>query len=427
MKEILSKHYDILQEIASGIGNGTFFQLDLEDILLNLDTTERIWVLGAGKAAAAMAKEVEKYFGDRICDGIIIAPEADRELKYIQCFKGSHPYPDAHSVASSYELISLAKKIPAGDTVIFCLSGGASSLYCIPAGEIELEELQESYKLLLNAGVNIHQVNTVRKHLSLTAGGKTAEVLADCRLYSIIVSDVPGDNPQSIGSAPTIGDKTNFTDAHRILVDAGIWEKLPASVKHHFIKGMEEEPDAFVVPKWENHKVEVISGARTLANNIAGKLDELGYKIRIADDAYDEDIKKVSKQICSDGIAVLSRDQLIQKPAALIYFGESTVDVKGDGKGGRNQELALNVAISIEGQHNISLLSMGTDGMDGPTDAAGAIINSETALLARKMKLDPEEYLQNNNSYYFHQQMNNLIKTGPTGSNLMDIQVMLIE
>ena len=428
MKELLEKQNQILQDIAKGVSEGQFFNLDLQDLLSSVEVSDNVWVLGAGKASVAMAREAVKYFGDKVCDGIIIAPEASREFTDIQVFKGSHPYPDANSVASSMELLNLAKKIPEGDTVIFCLSGGASALYCIPAGKIEIEELQKTYKLLLNSGISIHQINTVRKHLSDTAGGKTAAALAKTDLFSIIISDVPGDDPQSIGSGPTVVDTSTFKEAFQVLKKAGIWDAVPHSVRIHITKGMEEESgNDHYLPKWKNHQVEVISGARTLAKNIGAKLAEDGYKVKVAEDAYDGDIKKVSKRICSDGISVLSRNQIVEKPAALLYFGESTVVVKGDGKGGRNQEMALNVAISIEGQHNISLLSMGTDGMDGPTDAAGAIVNSETALLARKMKLNPEEYLQDNNSYYFHQQMNNLLKTGPTGNNLMDLQVLLVE
>lgn len=430
MKEILVKQTEILDEIAAGVAAGSYFNLNISSLLSDLDTSKNIWVLGAGKASVAMAKEVENLFGDRISDGIIIAPQASKELKNIQVFEGSHPLPDFNSIAASYELLNLARKIPADDTVIFCLSGGASALFCIPSKGIEPDEMQQTYELLLNSGASIHQINVVRKHISDTSGGKLGAMLADANLFSVILSDVPGNDPQSIGSAPTVPDNSSYKDAFQTLKRFGLWNEVPQSVRIHLTRGMEGDIDENPHPNthnWAKHHIEIISGAESQAKNIGEKLAGLGYKIRVADSAYDDEIQKVAKRICSDAISVLSRDQIIEKPAALIYFGEGTLNVKGEGKGGRNQELALNVAISVEGQHHISLLSMGTDGMDGPTDAAGAIVNSETALLARKMKLNPEEYLQDNNSYYFHKQMNNHIKTGPTGNNLMDLQVLLVE
>ncbi|MEX2364843.1 MAG: MOFRL family protein, partial [Balneolaceae bacterium] len=255
------------------------------------------------------------------------------------------------------------------------------------------------------------------------------EVLSQHKLISVILSDVPGDDPQSIGSAPTIPDLSTYKEAFQILKRFSLWEKTPHSVRIHISKGMHgdmpENPQS-TEQVWTKHRVEVISGAKTLVQTISKALSEQGFNIKTADEAYDEELRKISKKMCSEAISVLSKNHSMTKPAALIYFGESTVEVKGDGKGGRNQELALNAAISIEGQHAISLLSLGTDGMDGPTDAAGAIINSETALLARKQKVNPEEYLQKNDSYHFHEKLNTLVKTGPTGNNLMDIQVILV-
>jgi hydroxypyruvate reductase/glycerate 2-kinase len=204
---------------------------------------------------------------------------------------------------------------------------------------------------------------------------------------------------------------------------------MPHSIRIHMSKGMHGDSSETPKPKeakWANHSVEVISGAKTLASNIGSYLDKKGYNVRVQEQAYDDDVKIISKKICSDAISILSKKFTIEEPAALIYFGESTVNVNGNGKGGRNQELALNAAISMEGQNPISLLSFATDGIDGPTDAAGAIINSQTTLSARKQKLEPEEFLQNNNSYHFHEEMETMLKTGPTGNNLMDLQVVLV-
>lgn len=404
--------------------------MDLHPYLDSLETSERIWLLGAGKASVEMVYQVEKYFGARIKDGIIISPNNSHKLNRVQVFSGTHPYPYQDSVSASYELSQLAKRIPAGDTVIFCISGGASSLLCIPENGIELDELRKTYKLLLNSGASIHEINTVRKHLSETAGGKLGRILDKTQLISIILSDVPGDSPDVIGSGPTVPDSSTFTEAFQVLQKYGLWDETPHSVRIHLSKGMHGDVPENPKPGknvCKNHQVKVISGAGILAQNAGNYLSEKGYNVMVDSEAYDMDVNRVAKKICSDAISVLSKRSELKEPAAFVYFGESTVQVKGDGKGGRNQELALNAAISIEGQHDISLLSFATDGVDGPTDAAGAIVNSETNLKARKQKLSPEDYLQNNDAYHFHEEMKTLIKTGPTGSNLMDLQIILVE
>ncbi|MEQ8524786.1 DUF4147 domain-containing protein [Gracilimonas sp.] len=430
MSEKSVKHRSTLQELVRKIVEGHFFDLNLSDIFSSLQIEGKVWVLGAGKASFEMAKQAEIFFGSEIADGMVIAPQSSRDLNTVQVFKGSHPYPDSDSVSSSYELWELAKQIPKEDTIIFLLSGGASSLFCIPAPGIEIDEYYKTCELLLNSGASIHEVNIVRKHLSETAGGRLGQLFCENRLISVILSDVPGDNPEFIGSGPTVPDSSTFKQAFQILKQYKLWEAIPHSVRIQISKGMHGDSPETPKPetsKWEKHDVEVISGAGILAENVGAYLNEEGFNVRVDESAYDSDVKEISKRICSDAISVLSRKSNIKKPAALIYYGESTVNVKGDGKGGRNQELALNAAVSIEGQHTISLLSFATDGVDGPTDASGAIIDSETTLKARKKKLEPENYLQRNDSYHFHKAMDTLLKTGPTGNNLMDLQVALVD
>ncbi len=429
MKDKLDKHQLMLEDVVAKITSGNFDNMPLESIFSSIEVSGKLWLLGAGKASVAMAKKAEQYFGDSIKDGIIIAPQKTDELTRVQVFKGTHPYPDEESVSASFELWDLAAKIPAEDTVLFCLSGGASSLFCIPAEGIELLEFREMYKLLLNSGASIHEINTVRKHLSTTAGGRLGKLLKHQKLISVLLSDVPGDNPEVIGSGPTVPDSSTFKEAFQILKRYRLWDQTPHAVRIYISKGMYEQSYETPKPKdceWENHAVHVISGAKLLATNVAQYLEQQGLNVQLEEKAYDMDVKQISKKICSEAVGVLSTKSKLKKPAALIYFGESTVHVVGDGKGGRNQQLALNAAISIEGQHAISLLSFATDGVDGPTDASGAIINSQTTLLARKKKLVPEDYVQNNDAYHFHEAMDTILRTGPTGNNLMDIQVVLI-
>ncbi|MGB0347876.1 MAG: MOFRL family protein, partial [Balneolaceae bacterium] len=229
---------------------------------------------------------------------------------------------------------------------------------------------------------------------------------------------------------PTVGDPTSFKDARSILKQFGLWERIPLSVQTHIQLGVEEvilenpKTDASV---FKNHEVRIINSAENLAQLVGNYLADNGFDTWIAPEAYSDNVRSISKEISAKAISVLSKNYPVNKPAALVFYGESYVDVKGKGKGGRNQELALACAISLEGQHNVSLISLGTDGIDGPTDAAGAIIDSFTTLKARKKKINPEEYLINNDSFHFHEEMGTLIKTGPTGNNLMDLQVLIVE
>lgn len=396
-----------------------------------IDDDEPVWVLAAGKASQKMVLNLEKNLGSRIQDGMLISNQSpDPEIRFVQQFKASHPYPDESCWSASLELLELAREIPAGETVVFCISGGASSLLCIPAGEIEVDELAETYKILLNSGAPIHHMNMIRKHLSAIKGGQLALALVHTKLITLAISDVPGDDSEVIGSGPTLPDSTTFEDVYRISKYHGIWDEYPLSVRTHLMDGLEGLiPDTPKPGEDEhpNHQVQMISTARLLAEQCASKLEEHGYLTHIDDNAYSEDSRKVSKKMCTEAISVLSKDKPVKKPAALLYYGESTVNVTGEGKGGRNQELALASAISIEGQHAISMMSLATDGVDGPTDAAGAIIDSKTTLNARKKGLDPEACLQNNDSYSFFKETGELIKTGPTGNNLMDLQIFLVE
>lgn len=421
MKDKLQKQHEILQRLATNLPN--FKKSGLAEV----EQPNEFYLLGAGKASVQIAQSLLES-GAHIIDGILIGVEKDR-VPGVQVFVGNHPYPDDDSVAASYELLSLARSIPTGETVVFCLSGGASALLCIPPYGVEVEEIQLLYKLLLNSGANIQQINTVRKHVCDLKGGKLAEELKHVRLITLIESDVPGDDISTIGSGPTVADPSTFKEAVAILNKFKIWDELPESIQRHLIFGEEgvipENPKAEQLSQLY-HKVHIISKSEGLAQNIGLSLAKEGYHVWVGEEAYSGDVKSISKRICSKAIAIVSNNDNMKMPAALVYHGESTVEVKGSGMGGRNQELALIAALSIEGQHPISVLSIGTDGIDGPTDASGAIINSFTTLDARKQKLDPEQFLQNNDSYNFHKKMNTHIKLGSTGINLMDLQVILI-
>ena len=374
-----------------------------------------------------MAKSLSKNYTDQLIDGLVLSQKVGVVSDNIQVFEGTHPTPDANTVAASYEILDFVKNIPPGDTLVFCISGGASSMFTIPPFGIEIEELQVLYEELLKSGASIQEMNIVRKHVCDVKGGKLASGLHHLNLISVIESDVPGDDLSTIGSGPTIPDPSTYIEAVQILKNVKIWAKIPVSIQEHLICGVEgyipENPELDEHP---SHTIKLIDSLDRLRTNISNLLKKEGYNVWINNESYSGTVQKVAKHICSKAISILSGNDKVKKPAALIYTGEATVKVSGKGKGGRNQELALMSALSFEGQHTISMLSIDTDGIDGSTDAAGALVNSNTTLLARKNKIDPEALLSDNNSYEFHKLANTHIKTGPTGINLMDLQVVLI-
>ncbi len=423
MKDKLLKQHDLLEAIGKNLKD--FQKQELPNLgIINEDC----YILGAGKGSVKLAESVLKQ-GVFCKDGILVGLESG-VYKGIQVFEGSHPFPDDNSVSASYELLDLARQIPKDSTVIFCLSGGASALLCIPPYGVEIDEIRILYKLLLNSGASIQQMNIVRKHVCDLKGGKLGEELSHVRLVTLVESDVPGDDVSTIGSGPTVPDPSTYTDAISVLKEFRIWDAVPTSLKQHLLFGEEgvipENPKPEDVHH-SNHTLQIVSKSIGLAETISKNLKDHGYDVWLAEKSYSGDVKSVSKQMCSKAITVLSGNDSLKKPAALIFHGESTVAVKGSGKGGRNQELALIAALSVEGQHYISMLSIGTDGIDGPTDSAGAIINSLTTLKARKKGISPESFLQQNNSYVFHDEMNTHLKIGATGINLMDLQVVLID
>jgi glycerate-2-kinase len=425
MKYKLAAQDKILQKIPDLL----FQDLHNSDLDLEIEPHTKLWVVAVGKSALKTAKILSEKYKHQIVDGLVVSQKKGFVSEQIQVFEGSHPIPDADTIAASYEVYDFVKNIPPTDTLVFCISGGASSMFTIPPFGIEIEDIQDLYDQLLRSGASIQEMNIVRKHVCDVKGGKLASGLHHLNLVSILESDVPGDDLSTIGSGPTIIDSSTYVEAVQILKNLDIWNDISVSIQEHLIGGVEgyipENPKP-KVNEHPSHSIKLIDGLEKLRSNISHKLKKEGYNIWIREGHYSGTIQKVAKEICGKAVSVLSGNGEVKKPAALIYNGESSVKVSGKGKGGRNQELALMAALSIEGQHAISILSMDTDGIDGPTDVAGAIINSNTTLLARKKKINPEKLLSDNNSYQFHEELGTHLKTEPTGINLMDLQVVLI-
>ena len=424
--------------------------LEIAGQKVELGEGQKVWITGVGKAAVTMAKAAGEILGSRLAEGLVIAPDQPEEkLLRIQVLKGSHPVPDKESLSSTYELLHFAKSIPDEAPVLCMLSGGASALLCMPDGRLEIEDVGTLHKMLLESGMDIHQMNTVRKVISRVKAGGLLRTLAHTQLFDLVISDVPGDNLSSIGSGPTTFEEKQFNEAFRLLKQYELWNRLPHQVRVYIARGM-HEPIDHTAPEPFRHHSEIISSAGMLAEKTAAELKKNGVDARVIHPAYNDSIENVEKKILQEMNSVLEGGQGFSQdsgenqngengqsgqndPAdenpekqALIFYGESSVNVSGSGKGGRNQELALRIAMHLNEAVPVSFASIGTDGVDGPTDSAGALVDETTIRSAESKQINPASYLSNNDSYSFFNKAGGHIKTGPTGNNLMDLQVLLI-
>ena len=386
----------------------------------DLRNYNRIIVIGAGKASTSMAYEMEKILDDTIIEGLVVTKyKFKSQLKRIQVFESSHPLPDKNGVESSKKIVEICKNAKVDDLIINLISGGASSLLPYPADNITLEDKIKITELLLRAGAAIQELNTVRKHISAIKGGHLAKYVYPATMINLIISDV-------IGSGLTVPDPTTFEDSWNVAIKYKLENKIPHSVKNYLRDGMEEKAPETPKPgdPLFNNVHNFIIGNNELAlSAIKTAAEDKGYHAKIISSRLEGEATVAGKFI-----AQIAKENSLseEKPVCLIFGGETTVTVKGDGKGGRNQELCLSTAIEIDGMENITFLSGGTDGIDGQTEAAGAICNGKTIERAKELGLDARKFLDNNNSYNFFNRVDDLIITGPTNTNVMDIQILLI-
>lgn len=383
-----------------------------------------VYVLGAGKAAARMAAGAESVLGSHIRDGLVIGPAAGGQagahitsLQRIQLLSGTHPRPDKTSLASTLELMQLARSIPEDALVLVLISGGASALMEAPAGDLELDDIRQTYDTLLRSGAVIQEMNTVRKQLSAIKGGRLLNMLKARQVISLIISDVPGDDPAFIASGPTTPDETTRQDALDIIKKHDIEDKLPASVLEFLGQADNEAADAFT----GEHHTCMAGTSRIFAEEAAVHARAKGYKVNVAQEAYTESAGEVARNMLK------SIPRIRTGKKAFIFHGESTVQVSGDGKGGRNQHLAMLLAEGLAGKKNVLALSAGTDGIDGNVPVAGAFADGSTVERAEGLGLDITAYKANFDSYHFFKSLDELIITGATGNNVMDFQLILCE
>jgi len=402
----------------------------------------RLLVTGFGKAACPMLKALEDSIGDIIDAGIVITKYGHYEKKSpehrtqntdskIKIYEAAHPVPDENGVRGTDELITMLRGADEHTLVMCLVSGGGSALLVSPYDGITLNEKQEITQLLLKAGAGINDLNCVRKHISKVKGGRLAEIAYPAKVISLILSDVIGDNLDVIASGPTSPDSATYNDALDVIRKYGLHDKVPRTIMDVLSQGaaglLPDTPKEgnVIFRKTEN----IIIGSNRIALDAARqKAEETGYDTEIISAGLTGEAREVAKWLAEKSRRRGGEEvQKGRRPSCLIAGGETTVTVKGNGLGGRNTEMALAFALEIDGVDGITFLSAGTDGTDGPTDAAGAIVNGETIRKARAAGLDPFEYLNNNDSYNFFKKADGLIITGPTGTNVMDLQIVLLD
>ena len=410
----------------------------------DLDKFEKIMVIGAGKAGASMAGAIEEILNSRISSGIVIVKyghvKAHNKIVHnslnanfpsvrIKIVEAAHPVPDENGVAGAEELLKAAEKADENTLVICLISGGGSALMTLPAEGITLKDKQKTTEILLGCGADIHEINTIRKHLSRIKGGFLAEAVYPATMICLVLSDVVGDDLETIASGPAVADPGTFGQCLEIIEDRGIKNRLPLSVLNHLKKGNEGIfPETLKKgnPVFENVFHTIIATNINALLNARKKADQLGYNSLILSSMIQGETIDAAFIHAAIAAQVLATGHPVKPPACILSGGETTVAIRGKGKGGRNQEFALAFAIRIKDMENIVILSAGTDGSDGPTDAAGAIADHTTVKRAADFGLIPEQFLRDNNSYVFFDKISDLFKTGPTNTNVMDIRVILI-
>ena len=398
-----------------------------------LEAGERgsIIALAVGKAARGMAEGAHRALGKRISQGIVLAPgdSAGQVPKGFEIFRGGHPLPDGDGVAAARALAEAARRAGPDDRLLVLISGGASALLTLPDGQVSLEDVREMTRLLLLSGAPIAEMNIVRKHLDQLKGGGLARIAMPARVRALILSDVVGDAPDVIASGPVSPDPSTFADAIAVLERRGLWEKAPTAVREHLLFGREgqiPETPKPGDPPFAGVQALVIGNAARAVAGAAFRARALGYDVHVHSVELAGEARAVGRELARLGRRIRDTATPVAPPAALLVGGETTVVVTGDGRGGRNQEVALAAAQELDGTDRILVLSLASDGVDGPTDAAGAIATGTTLARARAAGLDAQASLDRNDAYPFFDAIDDLVRTGPTGTNVMDLMMVLV-
>ncbi len=395
-----------------------------------LSNFDRIYVIGAGKASAVMARAVERTLGRRITGGFVNTKYGHgAKLRRIELHECGHPVPDEAGVRGAGRIAGIAANAGERDLIVCVISGGASALLPMPAAPVTLAEKQEVTSLLLASGATIHEINAVRKHISAIKGGRLVELAYPATVLSLLLSDVIGDDLDVIGSGPAAPDASTFSDALRVLAKYALLDRVPRSVRcllETGAQGAVPETPKPGDPLFARVRNLVVGSNRLAVAAAEAKARDLGYRPVVLSTSIEGETRDIALMHAAIAREILESGRPARPPACLISGGETTVTLCGGGLGGRNQEFVLAAAIALAGRGRVVVLSAGTDGTDGPTDAAGALADGRTVRRAADLGLDARRSLANNDSYRFFKPLGDLVKTGPTGTNVMDIRLLLI-
>lgn len=392
---------------------------------IKLTENQHIFVIGSGKASVEMAKAASDILGRKLSVGMLIT-DSDHKInlpKNIEVLTSSHPVPNKESVHAANRLVDFVESIPKHSIVLNLLSGGTSSLLCKPTSSIPFEDIVKLYRILFNSGIEIHEMNLVRKSVSEIKAGRLLQYLNDVQLFDLIISDVPNNNMKDIGSGPSIHQSLRFSQVIALLKDSELWQRIPESIKS-YLSTRSRENDLFETNEILNHHSRIILSSDKVASLAKKLMEQKDIRVTKDEQPWTGSIEDFEQHIVSKIPTGKSSEE---EPTAFIFFGECSIEVTGSGKGGRNQELALRMAKHLDKiEQEIIFLSAGTDGIDGPTDVAGAVVNQNSLKEARKLGLDVDDFLGRNDSYSFFDKLGGHIKTGPTGNNVMDLQFLIV-
>lgn len=392
----------------------------------------RVVILGFGKASTAMAEAAQTVLGDWLSGGLVVTKYGhSRSLERIEVVEAGHPLPDEEAVRGAMGLLRYVGTTTPDDLIIALVSGGGSALLTLPVDGVSLVDLQVVNAELLRSGASIHQINTIRKHLSRVKGGNLARWLFPAKIISLVLSDVVGNDIDVIASGPFSPDPTTFDAAWEILVAYGLENKFPSSVLEYLQRGIRMEiPETPKQgdPSFHDVQTLIIGDNRSAALAAVERVRALGFETRLLTTSLQGEARNVGREIVEEHLVRASTANDRAGPVALILGGETTVTVLGDGKGGRNQELTLSAAIAMNeiGLMRTRLISFATDGGDGPTEAAGAVADSASVARAERLGLDAGDHLSRSDSFSFFSALDDLVVTGPTGTNVNDITVGLL-
>ena len=408
--------------------------LQVGERMVDLERYERVFIVGGGKAGAPMAQALVEILGDRLAAGWINVKQGhliDAEpAPALTIHQASHPIPDEAGRLGAAQILRMAQKATERDLVFCLISGGGSALMPLPVPGITLADLQALTDALLRCGATINEINAVRKHCSQLKGGQLARAAHPATVIALMLSDVVGNPLDVIASGPTVPDTSTFDDAQATLIRYDIADTIPQRIASHLRAGIHgdiPETPKPGDPAFERVHNEVIGSNAIAAQAALAEARAMGLHTLLLSTYVEGEAREVAKVFAAIGKALAVEGWPLPRPACVIAGGETTVTLRGDGRGGRNQELALAAAIALEGWPGVTVVALATDGTDGPTDAAGAIADGETVARARAQGMSAADHLARNDAYPFFDRLGDLIRTGPTNTNVNDLTFILAQ